>query len=105
MLLPSVTAFSIPSATARYAQCARAMGLATQLDSDESANDTLLGELAKLNLDLQVPTPEAFGIEKEVFFASMTTMAEQAIASGSPANNPRIPTLDEMVSIYASLWA
>lgn len=105
MLLPSVTAFSIPSATARYAQCARAMGLATQLDSDESANDTLLGELTKLNLDLQVPTPEAFGIEKEVFFASMTTMAEQAIASGSPANNPRIPNLDEMVSIYASLWS
>ena len=38
MLLPAVTAFSIPSAPVRYAQCARAMGIATQGDSDDMAN-------------------------------------------------------------------
>jgi len=34
----------------------------------------------------------------------MSTMAEQALASGSPGNNPRVPTIEEMVAIYVSLW-
>lgn len=104
MLLPSVTAFSIPSAKVRYAQCARAMGVATQSDSDELANDKLLNELRALNLDLQVPTPADFGIDKATFMAMTTTMAEQALASGSPGNNPRIPTIDEMIELYGALW-
>lgn len=104
MLLPSVTAFSIPSAKVRYAQCARAMGVAMQSDSDELANDKLLNELRALNLDLQVPTPADFGIDKATFMAMTTTMAEQALASGSPGNNPRIPTIDEMVELYGALW-
>ena len=85
MLLPAVTAFSIPSASVRYAQCARAMGVATQSDSDEVANQKLINELKALNTDLQVPTPADFGIDKETFFASTSAMAEQALASGSPA--------------------
>ena len=104
MLLPSVTAFSIPSAKVRYAQCARAMGIATQSDSDELANEKLLNELRALNLDLQVPTPADFGIDKATFMAMTTTMAEQALASGSPGNNPRIPAIDEMVELYGALW-
>lgn len=104
MLLPSVTAFSIPSAKVRYAQCARAMGVATQSDCEELANDKLLNELRALNLDLQVPTPADFGIDKATFMAMTTTMAEQALASGSPGNNPRIPTIDEMVELYGALW-
>jgi len=104
MLLPAVTAFSIPSASVRYAQCARAMGVATQSDSDEVANQKLINELKALNADLQVPTPADFGIDKEAFFAATSTMAEQALASGSPGNNPRVPTIEEMVAIYVSLW-
>lgn len=92
------------SASVRYAQCARAMGVATQSDSDEVANQKLINELKALNTDLQVPTPADFGIDKEAFFASMSTMAEQALASGSPGNNPRVPTIEEMVAIYVSLW-
>lgn len=104
MLLPAVTAFSLPSATTRYAMCARAMGVASQADADDVANEKLLQELNALNADLQVPTPADFGIDKADFFAIVDNMAEQAIASGSPGNNPRVPTADEIVSIYTSLW-
>ena len=31
-------------------------------------------------------------------------MAEQAEASGSPANNPRQPTREEMIRIYTEVW-
>jgi len=31
-------------------------------------------------------------------------MAKQALASGSPNNNPRVPSIDEMISIYKEIW-
>jgi alcohol dehydrogenase class IV len=31
-------------------------------------------------------------------------MAEQALASGSPQNNPRIPTKEEIEEIYRQAW-
>ncbi|MBO9491470.1 iron-containing alcohol dehydrogenase [Endozoicomonas sp. G2_1] len=104
MLLPSVTAYSIPAASARYADCARAMGVAAEQDSDDVANQKLLTELKALNEELSVPTPEQFGINREQFFDVCQTMAEQALASGSPGNNPVVPSIDDMVSIYQGLW-
>jgi alcohol dehydrogenase class IV len=31
-------------------------------------------------------------------------MAQQALASGSPGNNPRVPDADEIVSLYNEVW-
>jgi alcohol dehydrogenase class IV len=104
MLLPSVTAFSISSAPARYADCARAMGIATDLDSNDDANIKLLVELCALNDELAVPTPEEFGINRDAFFEVCQTMAEQALASGSPSNNPIEPSINEIITIYQGLW-
>jgi alcohol dehydrogenase class IV len=104
MLLPSVTEFSIPAAAERYADCARAMGVASEQDSIELANDKLLTELRALNDELQVPTPEQFGIQREQFFALLPVMAEQALASGSPNNNPRVQSAEEIIEIYKQLW-
>lgn len=104
MLLPSVTAFSIPSAPDRYADCARAIGVASESDSTDIANQKLLQELSALNVELNVPTPEEFGITREEFFNKLETMAEQAMSSGSPKNNPRVPTEDEMITLYKALW-
>ncbi len=104
MLLPAVTEFSIPAAAERYADCARAIGVAAVADTTHVANTKLLEELRALNDELQVPTPEGFGIDRDTYFNLMPTMAEQALQSGSPGNNPRVPTVDEMVEIYRSLW-
>jgi len=104
MLLPTVTEFSIPAAAERYADCARAIGAASEQDSTEVANAKLLDELIALNKELQVPSPAQFGIDKEAFFELMPTMAEQALASGSPGNNPRVPTAPELVELYRALW-
>ncbi|MGH1543936.1 MAG: iron-containing alcohol dehydrogenase [Arenicella sp.] len=104
MLLPAVTQFSIPAASVRYADCARAIGIASEQDSDTVANDKLLSELRSLNEDLNVPSPEEFGIDRQEFFDLMPEMAEQALASGSPGNNPRVPSVDELVELYRQLW-
>ena len=47
----------------------------------------------------------AFGIEKEKYNELLGTMAEQALASGSPNNNPRIPTKDEVIELYKKVWS
>ncbi|MCO7544035.1 iron-containing alcohol dehydrogenase [Stutzerimonas nitrititolerans] len=104
MLLPPVTAFSIPAAPERYADCARAMGVASEGDSVEAANDKLLSELRALNKELQVPSPAQFGIARERFFELRETMARQALASGSPGNNPRVPSEAEIIDLYETVW-
>ena len=104
MLLPAITAFSIPAAPERYADCARAMGVAGEGDSVEAANDKLLTELRALNQELQVPSPAQFGITRERFFELRETMAKQALASGSPGNNPRVPTEAEIIDLYETVW-
>lgn len=104
MLLPAVTAFSIPAAPERYADCARAMGVESEGDSVETANDKLLTELRALNKELQVPSPAQFGIARERFFELRETMARQALASGSPGNNPRVPSEAEIIDLYETVW-
>ena len=105
MLLPEITRFSAPSALARYADCARAMGLARPDEGEQAAVGRLIEGLQQLNRDLDVPSPARYGISREHWFQLMPVMAEQALSSGSPGNNPRVPTIAEMVELYAACYA
>ena len=58
-----------------------------------------------LTTDFLNSTLKEFGVKKETFFQSIDTMATQAIASGSPNNNPIVPSHDELVSLYKNLWS
>jgi alcohol dehydrogenase class IV len=105
MLLPTVTEFGISGMPDRYADCARALGVAEFSDTDAQANINLVAYLKKLNTELKVPTLAEFGVQKADFDELVNTMCEQAFASGSPSNNPRVPSLEEMVQLYTLLWA
>ena len=105
MLLPEITAWSVSAAEGRYADCARQMDFATPGDSDTAAAGKLVDGLRRLCADLSVPGPEAYGIAESDWFGSLPTMAEQALASGSPANNPRIPEVGDIVALYERVWA
>lgn len=104
MLLPAITEYSLSAAPARYATCARAMGLARETDSDEVANTRLLAELRALNAELKVPTLAGFGVKESEFMALLPVMAEQALASGSPGNNPRVPAQEDIIDLYKTVW-
>jgi alcohol dehydrogenase class IV len=103
MLLPAVTAFSVKAATQRYAECARAMGIASA--ANDEAVDTLITALYCRNEELQVPSPEKYGISEESYFSLIPVMSAQAMASGSPQNNPRVPTIEEIGDLYRQVWA
>jgi alcohol dehydrogenase class IV len=104
MLLPEVTKFSLHAALPRYAEAARLSGMAHRDDADQVAGAKLLDGLVVLNDELGVPTPAAFGINRDDWYAKMPQMAAQALASGSPNNNPRIPNTEEILTIYANLY-
>ncbi|HZV09134.1 MAG TPA: iron-containing alcohol dehydrogenase, partial [Novosphingobium sp.] len=104
MLLPAITAFSAPAALERYAACAVAMGLDVAGLGQQAAVGVLVEELRQLNADLAVPSPARHGIDKARWHALTPLMAEQALASGSPANNPRLASAAEIEALYAAVW-
>tara|TARA_B100000963_G_C22630559_1_gene674729 strand:- start:2366 stop:3496 length:1131 start_codon:yes stop_codon:yes gene_type:complete len=104
MLLPTVTEYSLSSAFSKYAVAAKAMDVAGFNDSENIATKKLIKELYSLNIDLEVPSPKKYGIDENSFFDNIEKMADQAIASGSPANNPKVPSKDEIIDLYTKLW-
>ena len=104
MLLPAITRFSVPGAEARYAEAARRIGFAELTDTDAVAAARLITGLETLNKDLAVPTPADYGIDEAMWIGKMALMADQALASGSPANNPRVPTAQEIIGLYREVW-
>ncbi len=105
MLLPAVTRYSLPGAPARYAEASRRIGFSPEGAADEEAAERLVTGLATLNADLAVPSPRDYGIAEPDWMSRMELMASQALASGSPANNPRVPDAGEIVGLYRSVWS
>jgi alcohol dehydrogenase class IV len=105
MLLPAVTAYSVDSAVGRYADCARALGITAPSDSDNQAIAKLVKAIFERNAELRVPSPRKYGIAEKRFFEAIPTMAAQALASGSPRNNPRVPIAAEIEELYREVWA
>jgi 1,3-propanediol dehydrogenase len=91
MLLPDVTAWSLAGAPERYAEVAAALGLASA--------EALPGALEGLSRDLAIPRLGEVVPPAEVARLA-GQMARDALASGSPQNNPRVPTEEEIVELY-----
>jgi alcohol dehydrogenase class IV len=105
MLLPTVTRFSLAGAIQRYAIVARTMELATRADPDATAAAALVTGLENLNRRLQIPRlRDDPRMDEKRFFASLDKMAADALASGSPQNNPVVPTAEQIVQLYREAW-
>jgi len=105
VLLPSVTRFSLRGAPARYKQIAREMDFSRDRTSDESAGEALQEGLKALNAQLGIPTlRECVRVSQSEFESYLDKMAEDALASGSPQNNPVVPSANEIRDLYRSAW-
>ena len=102
MLLPKITEFSIEGNKERYATCARAMKWAIETDNNATACSKLIENLFILNDDLKVPSPKILGHSADQNMFKL--MASQALASGSPQNNPRVPTENQIIELYEQIW-
>lgn len=99
-LLPTVIEFSISGNPKRYADIAEAMGEITQGRSILDAAYLAAKATKRLNEDLKIPTLKGLGVEENKFKSIVGQMALDAIASGSPGNNPRKATQEEIIELY-----
>ena len=105
VLLPAVTAWSLPGSPDRYAEVARTLGAAERGDDDPTAGIKLVGWLQALNDDLEIPRlGKLLAGRRDPFEAHRSKMASDALASGSPGNNPRVPDAAEIESLYENAW-
>ena len=105
VLLPTVTRFSWKGGVERYGDVARTMDLASDKTSDEYACEALVDCLDTLNNELEVPRlRDCCGGNIEKFRATLPKMATDALESGSPQNNPKVPKAGEIMELFDSAW-
>ncbi|HFR4150123.1 TPA: iron-containing alcohol dehydrogenase [Bacillus cereus] len=100
ILLPTVLEFTKTSAVKRFAKIGRNLNKDLYSNSDEEVADYTIGEIKKLCYDLRIPNLKEYGIDEIEFENAISKMASDAIESGSPANNPRVPSYDEIKELY-----
>lgn len=99
-LLGQVMEFSLPGNPRRYAEIAAALGENVSGLSDTEAARAGAAAVKRMISQLQVPRLRDLGVDRAKFETVMPQMIEAAIASGSPDNNPRIATREEIADIY-----
>ena len=98
VLLPEVTRFSYSGAEHLYNEIAAFLHV-------KPGQDNLIHYLEELNHDLEVPRlRDCCQNDRQRFEQLLPKMAQDALASGSPANNPRVPTAQEIEAIYLAAW-
>lgn len=80
------------------------MGYASLEDSTDAAASKLLSGVTELTTKLEVPTLQEFGVGESEFKSVVRSMSEAAMASGSPANNPVVPTALEIENLYDDVY-
>ena len=104
-LLGVVTEFSLIGNPVRYAHIAKAMGENISGLTDLEAAQLAAKSIKTLIKDIKIPSLKELGVEKEKLDQLAPKMAEDAIASGSPGNNPRQATKEEIVELYKIAYA
>ncbi|MBO9608644.1 MAG: iron-containing alcohol dehydrogenase [Paenibacillaceae bacterium] len=97
MLLPAAMAFSQDACQDKLATIGRIM------NGEAGASDTI-GGLRKLCRDLRIVNMRQWGIDSGQLEVKLDKMATDALASGSPANNPKVPTHAEIVALYRQAY-
>jgi alcohol dehydrogenase class IV len=100
MLLPAILEYSKPACIERLANIGLFIKPKLNGYSNEEIANIVVREIKQLCLNLNIPNMKEWGIEKLELDKVVRKMAKDAIASGSPRNNPRIPTEEEIIELY-----
>ncbi|WP_066304079.1 iron-containing alcohol dehydrogenase [Bacillus sp. FJAT-29814] len=107
MLLPAVLEFSKTSCTKQLAEICELFfekgNKVSDGDVSEKA-DAVIHRIKEMCRSLDIPDLKSWGIPEQEFQAALEKMAGDALASGSPANNPKVPTKEEIISLYQTCY-
>jgi len=104
ILLPLVMEFSRVAAPEKFANIAEAMGENIDGLTEMEAAQVAVEAVHQLCEDVQIPRATGLKLKQEDFMRMAPKMAEDALASGSPGNNPRRPTKEEIIEVYGKLF-
>lgn len=104
MLMEECLAYALSGAYDRFAALGRAIGAAGKDDDAQTASKKFMEKLISLKEELNIPTPEVYGIDREKYFASVEKMTRDAMDSGSPGNTIRNVQESDVLEIYKRVW-
>lgn len=104
MLLKECLSFALEGAYERFAELGRSIGVASDADSEKEASQKFLAAVVALTKELEIPTLEEFGVDREAFFHAIGKMASDAMDSGSPQNTRRAISQADIEQMYKNLW-
>lgn len=104
MLLKECFKFALPGAYDRFAILGRTIGVASAEDDDKTASEKFLAAVCGIVDELNTPTLEQYGVNRDEFFAQIPKMASDALDSGSPQNTMRDITKEDIEQMYRNLW-
>lgn len=107
LILPYVVEFSAMAAPEKYAAIARILDVADEDDSTREAADKAAEGVLQLCEDLTLTSYLGeFGEipAREEYLDVVDEMTQDAIDSGSPDNNPRKPTAEEIRELYVTIY-
>lgn len=105
VLLLDVMEFSVVGAPERFADIAQAMGEPIDGLSPMKQADAAISAVERLVNDIQTPRLGEIGIDREKFEQVIDQMVLDAIASGSPANNPRQASAEDIAALYRKCFS
>lgn len=100
MLLPAVLEFTKEAAIDSLAKIGHLIYPESKSLNKEELADVAIEKIKQLCCDLDIPNMKAWGIDEREFQKVVDKMATDALASGSPGNNPKVPTHQEIVDLY-----
>jgi alcohol dehydrogenase class IV len=93
-----------PGAIPQLNDLAKAIGVYNPGMTPEEGADAFVNATTALLRSLNIKTLQECKVQEAEFFKHIPKMAEDALASGSPANTRRTPSKDDLMALYKELW-
>ncbi len=103
MLMTECFRYVYDGAVTRFADMARVIGESNETDSDNIAAEKFIDACEKICDICNIPSLSEYGIDLNEFRECMPKMANDAIASGSPANTLKEINTNDILKIYQKL--
>lgn len=107
LILPYVVGFNRMAAPGKYAEVARLLGAADEDEADRVAARKAKAGIEELCADISLTGYlDEFGEvpSREEYLAVVPEMTQDAFDSGSPDNNPRKPTREELEELFVQVY-
>ncbi|MGX9134379.1 iron-containing alcohol dehydrogenase [Rummeliibacillus sp. JY-2-4R] len=104
MLLPAVLEYSKEDCIDQLADIGQYFNKEEKELTKNELSNLVIESIKVLCKKMNIGNLQKWGIEKDAFYEVIPKMATDALESGSPANNPKIPSYEELIDLYKIVY-